>query len=158
MIGRQCYSTYMWHLNGGLRYYARPTLRQPGPGEPDVPDLVHPGDWFMCSYTPDVSQGVVVSVCPTRDVIAGMNVVYYTVAYIPIDLVRIPRRPADQRYLRWANDVVAHHGTLCKLFAASRDTFTVVNPPPIPREEWAPWVKEEVNRAIEQTAQLRHPL
>jgi len=126
----QCTNTYLWFLGKGLRYYAKPHLRQPAPGEPDVPDLVRPGDWIRSSYH---TEGLVVRLIRVPYGIAGQSVVTWTINFLYRYQISQKRQPEFCIY----NDVVACGGRLMSLFEANTTTYEVSKPPddlpPYPR-------------------------
>ncbi len=141
----QCPNLYWWNINGGLRYYALPRLRQPAPGEPDVPDLIRPGDWFVAEYEQtSPSEGLVMEVAgPFWDSVAGQKVKWYSILFVTREDLKRERRPHSEH---WSiiNEVVAWKGELRGLFEADTKRIRVV---PIPEDIHLPdWAKAVVHR------------
>ncbi len=138
----QCPNLYWWRINGGLRYYAPPVLRQPGPGEPDVPDLIRPGDWFVAEYrrTPP-SEGLVIEVAgPYWEDVAGQKVRWWVIYFADRRMLERERRPRDWCII---NDVVAYRGELRGLFEADTLRIRVV---PVPKDVQLPkWALAEIH-------------
>ncbi len=107
-----------------------PGIRQPVDGDPDLTDLVHPGDYIRSSCN---TEGLVVGVHRYQyhvsdQIVAAYSIRYWSkkkLWYLAIsDHVRLD----DYSVYR---EVVVHQGKLCKLFEAGEDIFEVV---PIPED------------------------
>ena len=129
---RKCPNSFHWSLAGRKRWdmFEPPVLRQHVPGEPDVPDLVHRGDWWTAwsGRGAIIGQGLVVDV--VREVgLPGLECVYYRVVYIPERNLRLRNRPSEEVLYSNSTDVVAQGGRLVALFEADLDTYTAGRPP-----------------------------
>jgi len=138
----QCPNLYWWRVNGGLNYYARPVLLQPGPEEPDVPDLIRPGDWFVAEYRQSPpSEGLVIEVAgPYWEEVAGEKVRWWVIFFADRRMLKRERRPKA-----WCivYGVVAYKGELRGLFEA--DTLIQVRVVPTPKDVELPkWVLAQI--------------
>lgn len=135
-------NTFLWDLNNGFQgdkiEPPAEMLRLPIPGEPDVPDLVHPGDFIKTSYD---TGGIVVGIYPR--IFHGITI--YHIAFV--NRMDAAENSLKKHNFSGINDVVARGGKLCHLFKDNKDTFKIVPIPP----EWI--IGTGVRKYLERQAQ-----
>lgn len=120
----QAHSFFQWDPNE----QPEPAVRQPLDGDPELTELVHPGDYIRSSYD---TEGLVVDMYPMKYHVAGRTVEAHSIRFWS-------RRKLEQlavsEHIRLAdfstyNEVVVHGGKLCQLFEANSHTYEIV---PVP--------------------------
>ncbi|GEM_PF-6403160 len=142
-----------WERNGGPFYYEPPVLLQPEENGPDVPDLLHPGDWLEAGYEdgPHVSTRLVLGLRRATGCVAGRIVRYWNLTVLSLRDTRSPQPIRDTGSI---GEVVAWKGELRGLFQADKTVYRVLPTPPMEREAWPLWLRRKMAEMRGKHAQL----
>ena len=103
-------------------------VRQPVEGDPELTDLVHPGDYIRSSYG---TEGLVVKVWPMQYNVGGQTVTAYSIQFwsrLKLEHLATSDKVSLEDFSIYA-EVVVHRGKLCKLLEPNPDTFEIVQVP-----------------------------
>lgn len=105
-------------------------VRQPVQGDPELTDLVHPGDYIRSSYG---TEGLVVKVWPMQYDVGNRTVTAYSIQFWSrrkLEHLSTSDKVSLEDFSIY-NEVVVHRGRLCKLLEPNPDTFEIV---PVPAD------------------------